>query len=114
MMFASRQLGKGKTALLLALLFALLLAVPVSADGPLIFDGAWEQDYLAFGDLCPGIEVWDHEVGTFRQWVYLDKEGNWTSSKIHFIGTDTYYNPENPGVVLSGNFSAMTGFDLWT
>ena len=30
------------------------------------------------------------------------------------VGTDTYHNPENPGVELSGHFSATTEVDLQT
>jgi len=56
-MFASHRLWKVKPALLLALLFALLLAVPVSADGPIVYDGTWEDTYQPFGEICPGIEV---------------------------------------------------------
>ena len=113
-MFVSCYARKVKPALLLALLFALLLAVPVSADGPITDDGVWEDTYQPFGDICPGIEVWDHEVLTFRQWIYLDKEGNIKSIKMHMVGMDTFYSPQNPGVVLSGSFSGNAEVDLET
>lgn len=113
-MFVWRSIRHVKSALLLALLFALLLAVPVSAGGPEIYDGVSDEDYLLFVDLCPGIEVWDHEVIAFRQWFYLDEEGNIKRIKIHFNGTDNFYSPQNPGVVLSGSFSGNTEVDLET
>ena len=67
-----------------------------------------------YAQVCPGIEVWDHEVLTYRQTAYFDNEGNLKSVKIHFLGMDNYYNPENPGVVLSGSFSLTTEIDLQT
>ena len=114
-MFASHRTWKVKPALLLALGLVLLVAIPVSADSPAIYDGTWEDNYMPFGDsLCPGIEVWDHEVLTFRQFVYFDQEGNVTSIKIHFLGTDTFHTPQNPGVELTGKFSATVEVDQQT
>jgi hypothetical protein len=114
-MFASHRTGHVKPALLLALALALLLAVPVSADGPVVYTGTWEDDYIPEAyQVCPGMELRDHEVLTYRETHYFDNEGNLTSIKIHFLGTDNWYNPQNPGVELSGSFSATTEVDLQT
>ena len=76
-MFAWHRTFKVKPALLLALAFSLLLAVPASADPPLIETGTWEDVYMPFDpQVCPGIEVWDHEVLTYRQTTYFDNESN--------------------------------------
>jgi hypothetical protein len=106
---------KPAVVLPLALVFALLVAVPAFAAPPVIETGSFDDDYMPPDyQVCPGIEVWDHEVLTFRQTTYFDKEGNVESIKIHFVGTDTYHNPANPGVELSGHFSATTEVDLQT
>ena len=114
-MFAYYRLSKLKPALLLALMLTILVAMPVSAAAPIIETGTWEDNYMPFGDsFCPGIEVWDHEMLTYRQMAYFDNEGNLTRIKVHYDGTDNFYNPENPGVVLSGNFHATAEIDLAT
>jgi len=106
---------KKLAVLFLVLLLVLLAAVPVYAAPPVVETGAMYMDYVAFDpSLCPGVEIRDHEVLTFRQTTYFDKKGNVASIKIHFVGTDTYYNPANPGVELSGHFSATTEVDLQT
>jgi hypothetical protein len=115
-MFASHHRWHAKSALLVGLVLALLVTAPVFADPPVISTGPWELDYEQPPDyqVCPGINLWDHEVLTWRQTVYLDKAGNVTSIKIHFLGTDTFHNPANPGVELSGSFSATAEVDLQT
>ena len=106
---------KKLAVLFLVLLLVLLAAVPVYAAAPVIEIGTFDGHYMPPDyQLCPGLEVWDHEVLTFRQTTYFDKEGNVASIKIHFVGTDTYYNPDKPGVELSGHFSATTEVDLQT
>jgi hypothetical protein len=114
-MLTSYRSWKAKSALLLALALAFLATVSVSAAPPIIETGTFEDNYMPFDPpLCPGIEVWDHEVATYRQTVFLDNEGNVKSVRLHFVGTDTFYNPENPGVELSGQFSATAEVDLQT
>ena len=119
-MFAWHRNWKVRPALALALAFSLLVAVPAfavpaSAAPPLIETGEYDYHHMspAF-QVCPGIEVWDHEVGIYRQTTYFDKAGNVTGIKIHFSGMDHFYNPENPDVALSGRYSGSVDIDLET
>ncbi len=106
---------KPSLVLTLVLVLMLLLAGPVFADPPVVFTGTSDLDTPSpYIQPCPGIEVWDHEVLTYRQTVYFDNEGNVESIKLHFIGTDTFHNPANPGVELTGKFSATAEVDLET
>ena len=92
-------------ALLLALAFVLLLAVPVSATPPVVETVSAEDDYVAFdNDPCPGLVIRDHEVYTYTKTSYFDDQGNLVRTQIHAVGTDNLYNPMNPDVVLSGHF----------
>jgi hypothetical protein len=97
----------------LALAFALLVAVPVSAAPPVIVTGTFEVDYPVELDPwpCPGIEIWDHEVGTYRLTSYFDNEGNLLRIQAHYLGVDNFYNPANPDIVLSGHFSGTGEID---
>jgi opacity protein-like surface antigen len=115
-MFASHRPWHVKFILLLALVLALLVAVPVFADPPVIDTGSYDNDYVQAPEfqVCPGIDLWDHIVATWRQTTYFDKAGNVTSIKIHFTGTDTFHNPAKPGFELRGKFSATLGVDLQT
>ena len=114
-MLTSYRTWKVKSALLLALVLTLLVAVPAFAAPPIIESGEYDYHHMspAF-QVCPGIEVWDHEVGTFHQTTYFDNQGNVRSVKAHFAGIDHFYNPENPGVVLSGRYSGSVDIDLAT
>jgi hypothetical protein len=106
---------KRSVALPLALVLMLALAAPALAVPPVVYTGTFDEDYMAsYLQPCPGIEVWTHEVLTFRQTVYFDNEGNVESVKVHFIGTDTFHTPANPGVELTGKFSATAEVDLET
>lgn len=92
-------------ALLLALSLLLLLAVPVSAIAPVVQTGGEDVDYVAFDhDLCPGLVIHDHEVYTYSMTTFFDNQGNPVRTQIHVVGTDNFYNPMNPDVVLSGHF----------
>jgi hypothetical protein len=114
-MFRSHRTWKVKPALLLAVALTLLVVVPVSAAPPDIYDGTWEDNYMPDNwQVCPGIEVWDDEVATYRQTTYFDNQGNVKRIKIHFLGTDNFYNPENPDVVLIGGSSLIAEVDLQT
>jgi hypothetical protein len=104
-------------ALPLALVFVLLLVIPVSATAPVIETGTFGgEPYMLFDKTwpCPGIEIWNDESGTYRQTAYLDNEGNVLRIQIHFLGFDNLYNPANPDVVLTGKFSATADVDLNT
>jgi len=101
--------------ILVAIILVALAPVSVaSATPPVIENGIFDDDYKIEFQPCPGIEVWDHEVLTYRQTAYFDDQGNVTRVKIHFIGTDTFHTPQNPGVELSGHFTATTEIDLQT
>ena len=98
---------KSAFALPLALVFVLLVGVPVSAAPPVVETGAMEMDYVAFDPSpCPGTEIRDHEVLTYRMTTYSDKQGRPVRTQIHIEGTDSFYNPANPDVALSGHFTA--------
>jgi len=98
---------KSAFALPLALAFALLVGVPVSAAPPVVDTGAMDMDYVAFDPSpCPGIEIRDHEVLTYRMTSFSDKQGNPVRTHIYIEGTDNFYNPVRPDIVLSGHFTA--------
>lgn len=102
---------KPAVVLALALVFALLIAVPASAAPPVVETGGMDMDYVAFDPSpCPGIEIRDHEVLTYRMTFFSDNQGNPVRTQIHIEGTDKFYNPANPDVVLSGHFVA--NFDI--
>lgn len=102
-------------ALPLTLVLALLVVVPAAAAPPVISSGTFENDYLAFDPSpCPGFDVWNHEVGTYHEIDYYDNQGNLVRVRIHFKGSDYFYNPANPDKVLSGAFSGVTEVDLNT
>ena len=105
-MFAWRSKWNVKPAFLLALVSVLLVAVPVSADRPIVVTVPHDIDYAVEPQLCPGIEVRNHEVYTERVTYSLDNEGNLLRLVVHVEGTDNFYNPANPDVVLSGYFVA--------
>lgn len=99
----------------LAFVLMLLVAIPVSAAAPIVETGTYEQDYMPFGpSLCPGIEVWDHEVGTYRMAAFYDNKGNLLEVRTKYSGTDNFYNPANPGVVLSGDYAGTIVYDART
>jgi hypothetical protein len=86
----------------------------VSAAPPVIENGTWESDGPLYIQPCPGFVLWDHEVGTYHLTSYFDNQGNLTAAKVHFQATDNFYNPDNPGVVLSGLFNVTAEVDLQT
>jgi len=103
-----------RLVILLALALMLLAAVPVSAGAPIVDTVGDDIDYAMPEDLCPGIEVRNHEVytGTIRTW--LDDEGNVLRSEAHWEGADNLYNPANPGVVLADKFALNTIYNART
>jgi len=113
-MFAWVSKWSIKPALLLALASVLLVAVPVSADTPVVITNEYDVDYKMGPQPCPGIEVWDHEVYTERITLYYDKEGNVVRAVVHVEGIDNFYNPLSPDVVLSGHFVGNVHFDPHT
>jgi hypothetical protein len=106
--------------LLLVLMITLLVAIPVYAAPPEIITGGYVDDYVSPTIICPGIEVRNHEVITYRLMLFFDEAGTWFKAESHFMGTDNYYTPSNPDLVLSGSFTAMyhwdarTGLESWT
>ena len=52
-------------------------------------------------------------VGTYHSRGFYDKEGNLIEVN-HYVGIDSVYNPDNPSVVLSGNFSSVTTLNTVT
>ena len=98
-----------------ALVFALLVAFPVSAAAPIIETGGFDINYSAFDPQpCPGVDIWDHEVATYRMMSYFDEQGNLLRTQTHYQGTDNLYNPLKPSVVLSGDFNGTMRFDTTT
>jgi hypothetical protein len=103
--------------LLIFISILLIALVPVRvahAAPPLIENGTFETNEPLYLQPCPSFVLWDHEVGTYRQTTYFDGQGNLTEIKLHFQATDNFYNPNNPGVVLSGLFTANAQVDLQT
>jgi hypothetical protein len=114
-MLTRSHTGKVKLVCLLALALSLLFAVPALAGPPVIETGEEVLDYLPPQfQVCPGIEVWDHEVYSYRQTAFFDNQGTLLRIRLHLVGTDHFYNPENPGVVLAGSYSASADIDLQT
>jgi len=99
---------------MLALILALLVALPVSAAGPIFITGGDDIDYPEPEGFCPGFEVRNHEIYTFRIKTWLDEEGNVLRSEAHYEGVDNLYNPANPGIVLSGHFVGSGHYDART
>jgi hypothetical protein len=95
----------------LVFLLALIPVNTVSAERPVVYSGSADENFMLDPQLCPGIEVWDHEVFTFRWTEHYDKQGNITSISNFVTGVDNIYNPENPDVVLSGKFTATFDVD---
>ena len=54
--------------LIMGLLFlvALIPVNAVSAQRPVVYSDLVDINYMMDPQLCPGIEVWDHEVYTFK------------------------------------------------
>lgn len=99
----------------LVLVVVLLVAAPVSAAPPVVETFEFEWDYVPFDrSPCPGIEIRDHEVGTYRVTSYSDNQGNVVRTQIQIAGTASLYNPANPEVVLSGSFVHNIFIDLRT
>lgn len=106
---------KPRLVLPLAIVLVLLLVVPASAEPPVIVTGEAVEDFPPYvPSPCPGFEVWDREVYTFRQTSFFDNDGNLLRIETHYIGTDNFYNPANPGVELSGHFSGTLEYDART
>jgi len=100
-------------ALSLALVFALLVAVPVSAAPPVVVTERNDVDYpVDYPSLpCPSIQVRNHEVYSVVTTSYYDDKGVLLRAHMRFSGTDNLYNPANPGVVLSGHFAGAGNYD---
>jgi hypothetical protein len=101
-------------AISLALIISLLVAIPVVAAPPVVYTGGDDVDYEVTDSVCPGIVVRNHEVFTYRMMVWYDNNGNTLKIESHFSGIDTFYNPANPDVVLSGNFTGVYHYDART
>jgi hypothetical protein len=99
----------------LALVLALLLAVPVYADKPIVTTGDWDITWLVTDPPpCPGIDVWDRSVTTYRETSFFDNQDNLLRKETHMQGTDTLFSPQNPGVELTGPFSTISRYDALT
>jgi hypothetical protein len=103
-----------KIAVLLALALMLLAAVPVSAGAPEVITGTDDIDYAEPEGFCPGFEVRNHEIYSYRIKTWFDDEGNVLRSEAYYEGVDNLYNPGNPGVVVSGHFVASGHYDART
>jgi hypothetical protein len=104
---------KAKVVVPLALVFVLLAAVPIYAAPPVIESGRFD---VVFPDefTCPGFTVSDNMVGLWRTTTFYDRQGRPIEQFNHFVGTDNLFNPANPSVVLSGNFSSHDNWNLLT
>ena len=100
-----------KMAVLLALVFMLLAAVPVSAAPPVVEYWVYDDDSVLADSPCD-FPVWDHEVCDARTTSFYDNEGNLVRFTWFFKGTNVFYNPANPGVVLVGQSAATFHFDV--
>jgi hypothetical protein len=107
---------KAKVVVPLALVFVLLAAVPIYAAPPVIesgrFDVVSDDEFTCPGS--PGFGVSDHMVGLWRTTTFYDREGHQIEQFNHYVGIDNLFNPANPSVVLSGNFSSHDNYNLVT
>lgn len=102
---------KPAAVLPLALTLFLLLAMPVFATPPVVEEGASDETYVSFLQPCPGYEIWDHEVLTWRATTYFDQYGEFERARIHYSGTDTFFL-KGSGVSLTGKFAGNNeGYD---
>ena len=102
-------------ALSLVLAFALLVAVPVSADRPVVTTLSGDIDYLVdYYPLPCDIVVRNHEVYTIVTTSYYDDAGKLLRAHQRYSGTDNMYNEANPDVVLSGHFAGAGNLDKRT
>jgi hypothetical protein len=101
-------------ALLLVLGITFIIAIPVSAAPPVV--EAWSEvvDHPVPEVVCPGIEVWNNEEIDWRLMGWYDSEGDLVMMEGRISGTDNFYNPANPHVVLSGKFSINYHYDVRT
>jgi hypothetical protein len=99
--------------LFLVLLFTLAAAVPAYAAKPVVQTGTLDEVWELEG-ICPGIEVWDHEVGSYRATAFYDKQGNYLGYELHWSGVDNLYDPERPEFMLSGHYSMHENYDALT
>ncbi len=99
-------------AIPLVLVFSILLAHPAAAAAPVIENGTF--DNLGGDSALCGFMVLNHEVGTYQTRSYFDNQGNLQRIEMHVNGTDNFYNPDNPSVVLSGKFAGNFGFVDWS
>lgn len=81
-----------------------MVATPAAAVAPVVENGEFTINYKIDQQPCPGIEVWDNESVTYTLKTFFDNKGNPVRMQIHATGTDNFYNPMRPGVVLSGHF----------
>ena len=96
-----------KHAIVLMVVFVMMLVMvaPASAGPPEVITYEVDNIYVAYDNtLCPGISISKHEIFTVRETLYYDKQGNLSRIKGHVDGIDSFYNTDNPGVVLSGHF----------
>jgi hypothetical protein len=103
--------------LLILVILVLVVLIPshsIYAAAPVKESGSMDLDYPIDYQVCPGIEVWDHEVLTYQQTVFFDNQGNPTIVKVLYQGVDHFYNKQNPNFVLSGKFTGTLEFDPYT
>ena len=99
-------------AIPLVLVFSILLAHPVAAAAPVIENGGFDMiNTEAVDPSTCGFVVLDHEVATYQIRTYFDNRGNPQRIEFHVNGTDNFYNPDNPGVVISGKFAGTLVYD---
>ncbi len=105
-----------KPAFVLPLVFVMMfvMVAPAFAGPPVV--NTYNVDVTGpFEDNpCPSENIWKHEVYTVRETLYFDQQGNLTRIKGLVDGIDSFYNTDNPGVVLSGHFVVNFEVDLQT
>jgi hypothetical protein len=105
---------KRALAIVLAVAVALLIATPVFAAPPIVETGGETIDYPMTYQPCPDLTVWDHETYTYVSRYTVDEAGVLLHFELHSSGVDNFYNPANPGVVLSGHFAGNVHYDANT
>jgi hypothetical protein len=95
-----------KPAFVLPLVFVMMfvMVAPASAGPPDVNTYYIDETSPYQDNPCPGVNIWKHEVYTVRETLYFDKQGYVKSINGHADGIDSFYNPANPDVVLSGHF----------
>lgn len=90
---------KKLTVWLLALLIALLAALPVSADQPVTTEYEYGHDYMLTD--CGDFELWSYDAFEARETQFFDQGGTLVKGLYQYSGTDSFYKSTNPGVIVA-------------